>query len=100
MSPTTPEERTLRHLNEIAAVMLKLGTIAFGGPAVHVAVLREEAQETPRVALSELWERLEQLGAVVSHGVDRGRHCGGGEPLGGGWDQHALQGLPVVETGI
>ncbi|MDQ3107542.1 MAG: chromate transporter, partial [Actinomycetota bacterium] len=30
-------------LREVAALMLKLGTIAFGGPAVHVAMLREEA---------------------------------------------------------
>jgi chromate transporter len=30
-------------VREVAAVMLKLGTIAFGGPAVHVAMLRDEA---------------------------------------------------------
>src|SRR4051794_34813989 len=29
-------------LREVAALMLKLGTIAFGGPAVHVAMLRDE----------------------------------------------------------
>jgi hypothetical protein len=27
---------------EVLVVMLKLGTVAFGGPAVHVAMLREE----------------------------------------------------------
>ena len=32
-----------RRLSEVVAVMFKLGTIAFGGPAVHVAMLREEA---------------------------------------------------------
>jgi chromate transporter len=32
----------MRPLRDVAAVMLKLGTIAFGGPAVHVAMLREE----------------------------------------------------------
>jgi chromate transporter len=31
-----------RRLGEVVAVMLKLGTIAFGGPAVHVAMLRDE----------------------------------------------------------
>lgn len=29
-------------LREVAALMLKLGTIGFGGPAVHVAMLRDE----------------------------------------------------------
>jgi chromate transporter len=32
-----------QHLREVVTVMLQLGTIAFGGPAVHVAMLREEA---------------------------------------------------------
>ena len=32
-----------RRVGEVALVMLKLGTIAFGGPAVHVAMLRDEA---------------------------------------------------------
>jgi chromate transporter len=32
----------MAHLGEVAAVMLKLGTTAFGGPAVHVAMLRDE----------------------------------------------------------
>jgi hypothetical protein len=34
--------RPPRPLGEVLAVMLKLGTIAFGGPAVHVAMLRDE----------------------------------------------------------
>jgi chromate transporter len=37
----TPQ-RPARPLREVLAVMLKLGTIAFGGPAVHVAMLRDE----------------------------------------------------------
>jgi chromate transporter len=32
-----------RPLLEVAALFLKLGTIAFGGPAVHVAMMRDEA---------------------------------------------------------
>ena len=34
--------RPPRRLGEVLVVMLKLGTIAFGGPAVHVAMLRDE----------------------------------------------------------
>lgn len=30
------------HLREVAAVALKVGTLGFGGPAAHVAMLREE----------------------------------------------------------
>ena len=30
-------------LKEIARVFLKLGIIGFGGPAVHIAMMREEA---------------------------------------------------------
>ena len=47
--PTPDPERTRaaarrppRPLGEVLVVMLKLGTIAFGGPAVHVAMLRDE----------------------------------------------------------
>lgn len=35
--------RGARPLAEVAGVFLKLGTIAFGGPAVHVALMREES---------------------------------------------------------
>ena len=31
-----------RRLRELAAVFLKLGTIGFGGPAAHVALMEEE----------------------------------------------------------
>jgi chromate transporter len=43
---SVPAEATARRpprpLGEVLVVMLKLGTIAFGGPAVHVAMLRDE----------------------------------------------------------
>ena len=39
---TAAARRPPRPLGEVLVVMGKLGTIAFGGPAVHVAMLREE----------------------------------------------------------
>ena len=32
-----------RALAEVAGVFLRLGTVSFGGPAVHVAMMRDEA---------------------------------------------------------
>jgi chromate transporter len=49
-------------LREIAAVMLKLGTIAFGGPAAHVAMLGDET--VTRRRWLEDQEFLDLFGAV------------------------------------
>jgi chromate transporter len=49
-------------LREIAAVMLKVGTLGFGGPAVHVAMMREEV--VGRRAWLGDGEFLELFGAV------------------------------------
>jgi len=54
--------RPPRRLGEVAVVMLKLGTIAFGGPAVHVAMLREETARRRRWL--EDAEFLDLFGAV------------------------------------
>jgi chromate transporter len=51
-----------RPLAEVAAVMAKLGTVAFGGPAVHVAMLRDEAVRRRRWL--EDAEFLDLFGAV------------------------------------
>ncbi len=42
MTPVSDTNRS-RPLREVVTVMTKLGFIAFGGPAVHVAMLRDEA---------------------------------------------------------
>jgi chromate transporter len=49
-------------VREVASVMLKLGTIAFGGPAVHVAMLRDEAVRRRHWLADD--EFLDLLGAV------------------------------------
>jgi len=38
-----PESSAIgEHLGEVACVFLKLGTIGFGGPVAHVAMMRDE----------------------------------------------------------
>lgn len=53
--PTTP-------LREIAAVFLKLGTTAFGGPAAHIAMMDEEVVTRRRWLTGQQF--LDYLGAV------------------------------------
>jgi chromate transporter len=42
IADATSTERSDRPLRDVVSVMAKLGFIAFGGPAVHVAMLRDE----------------------------------------------------------
>jgi chromate transporter len=58
--PSAPRERV--GLGEIAAVFLKLGTIAFGGPAAHIALMEEEFVSRRRWLTRQ--EFLDRLGAA------------------------------------
>jgi chromate transporter len=60
---TDPEiaPATSGSLREVAAVFLKLGTIAFGGPAAHVALMRQEIVERRRWITEQQF--LDLLGA-------------------------------------
>jgi chromate transporter len=42
VSGTTEDPRPEGRLGELARLFLKLGVIAFGGPAVHIAMLEDE----------------------------------------------------------
>lgn len=55
-----PEENA-RELRELARLFLKLGTIAFGGPAAHIAMMRNEVVERRR--WKEEQEFLDLVGA-------------------------------------
>jgi chromate transporter len=59
---TATARRPARPLGEVLMVMGELGTIAFGGPAVHVAMLREETVRR-RHGLQDA-EFLDLFGAV------------------------------------
>jgi len=49
-------------LRELAALFLKLGTIAFGGPAAHIAMMKDEVVQRRRWMTNE--EFLDLLGAT------------------------------------
>jgi chromate transporter len=53
-TPSSPQERQQR-LRELAAVFLRLGSIAFGGPAAHIAMIDDEVVKQRR------WMGREQL---------------------------------------
>ncbi len=58
----TPERAKATSLCEIAQVFLKLGTIAFGGPAAHIALMEEEFVR--RRGWLDRQEFLDRLGAA------------------------------------
>ena len=62
-APKTPEIHTHNvRLGELAPVFLKLGTIAFGGPAAHIAMMEQEF--VGRRAWLKREEFLDRLGAA------------------------------------
>ncbi len=48
LDPTEQRQR----LQEIAVVFLRLGAIAFGGPAAHIAMMEDESRAAAAVARS------------------------------------------------
>ena len=48
MTDRTEPEKDGRELRELVGLFLKLGTIAFGGPAAHIAMMRNEIVERRR----------------------------------------------------
>ncbi len=48
MSTRTPTDKAGAKLWELVWLFLKLGTIAFGGPAAHIAMMRSEVVERRR----------------------------------------------------
>ena len=60
-------------LGEIAWVFLKLGTIAFGGPAAHLAMMEEEFVRRRRwITYAEFLERLAMANLIPGHSSTEG----------------------------
>lgn len=60
--PPPPPPRIIRPLRELAGLFLKLGTIAFGGPAAHIAMMEDEVVRRRRWLTHEAF--LDMLGAT------------------------------------
>ncbi|MDB4951813.1 MAG: chromate transporter, chromate ion transporter family [Gemmatimonadetes bacterium] len=60
--PGSAQARPRASLGELARVFLKLGTVAFGGPAAHVAMMRDEVVARRRWMSDEAF--LDYLGAT------------------------------------
>ena len=58
--PIAAEERRVR-LGELARLFLRLGTVAFGGPAAHIAMMEDEVVRRRRWVSHE--EFLDMIGA-------------------------------------
>jgi chromate transporter len=58
--PVAPDERRAR-LGELARLFLRLGTVAFGGPAAHIAMMEDEVVRRRRWVSHE--EFLDMIGA-------------------------------------
>src|SRR5258705_9555822 len=59
---STDEKRNNTPLRDLAALFLKLGTIAFGGPAAHIAMMEDEVVHRRRWMTND--EFLDLLGAT------------------------------------
>jgi chromate transporter len=62
LMPLPPEDPTSTSLGELARLFLKLGTIAFGGPAAHIAMMEDEVVRRRGWLTRE--EFLDYLGAT------------------------------------
>jgi chromate transporter len=62
MSSVSPTDPTSARLSELAWLFLKLGTLAFGGPAAHIAMMEEEVVRRRQWVSRE--EFLDLLGAT------------------------------------
>jgi len=63
MTSTKTDRR--RRLRELAILFLKLGTIAFGGPAAHIAMMRDEVVEKRKWLTDEEFLDLNSAASLI-----------------------------------